>query len=165
MLTIIQRKQVLLPGEKNYPKKPVWLNKKSPALPKFWSWFLSLPRSFLAKSTTVRYQLRTQVFLCSVFAELKNLYGFNIHHGQNITHWSAVKFGPMSLTPVGNVRRQVTMAGILTQAVALIRLKCLTLLQFNYPNFHLIFVLSCPLTSRTKLKHFRKNTELITLNC
>ena len=35
MLNIIQRKQVLLPGEKNYPKKPVWLNKKSPVLPKF----------------------------------------------------------------------------------------------------------------------------------
>lgn len=35
MLNIIQRKQVLLPGEKNYPKKPVWPNKKSPVLPKF----------------------------------------------------------------------------------------------------------------------------------
>jgi len=35
MLNIIQRKQVLLPGEKNYPKQPAWLNKKSPVLPKF----------------------------------------------------------------------------------------------------------------------------------
>jgi len=35
MLSIIKRKQVLLPGEKNYPKKPVWLNKKFPVLPKF----------------------------------------------------------------------------------------------------------------------------------
>ena len=35
MLNIIQRKQVLLPGEKNYPNQPAWLNKKSPVLPKF----------------------------------------------------------------------------------------------------------------------------------
>jgi len=35
MPSIIQQKQVLLPGEKNYPKKPAWLNKKTPVLPKF----------------------------------------------------------------------------------------------------------------------------------
>jgi len=33
-----------------------------------------------------RYQLRTQAFLCSVFAGPKSLYGFNIHRGPNITH-------------------------------------------------------------------------------
>lgn len=164
MLNIIQRKQVLLPGEKNYPKKPVWPNKKSPILPKFWSWFLSLPRSFLAKSITAHYQSLTLVFPCYVFAELKNPYGFSIHHGPNITHWSVARFGLMSRTMAGNVKPQTITAGILTQAVAMIRLKCLTLLQFNHLNFHLIFVLLCPLTSRTKLKHFRKNTELITLN-
>ena len=35
MLSVIKREQVLLPGEKNCPKKPVWPNKKSPILPKF----------------------------------------------------------------------------------------------------------------------------------
>ena len=35
MLNIIQLKQVLLPGEKNYPKKPVWPNKKPVNLPEF----------------------------------------------------------------------------------------------------------------------------------
>ena len=149
MLNIIQRKQVLLPGEKNYPKKPVWLNKKSPVLPKFWSWSLSLPRSSLAKSILVLCQSLIQVSRCYVFAELKNLYGLSIHHGPNITHWSAVKFGRMSLILDGNVKRQCTEAGILTQAVVLIRLKCLTLLLFNYSIFHLIFVLSCLFIFRT----------------
>jgi hypothetical protein len=35
MLAVIKRKQVLLPGEKNYPKKPAWPNKKAVNLPKF----------------------------------------------------------------------------------------------------------------------------------
>ena len=32
------------------------------------------------------YQSPIQVSPCYVFAELKNLYGFNIHPGRNITH-------------------------------------------------------------------------------
>ena len=138
MLSIVQRKQVLLPGEKSYPKKPVWPNKKSPVLPKFWLWFLSLPRLSLAKSITAHCQSPIQASLCFVFAGPKNPSGFSIHHVPNITHWSAVKFGPMSLILDGNVKRQCTTAGILTQAVAQIRPKCSTLQLFD---FFLIFTL------------------------